>query len=156
MRGARTGSNSPFALNLPWMRTLAQTGVHHMWTPMKRQALLRVQTTSLRGCSFWRLQTGCAIILIHLWLPTCAAVSSIVWLEISPTQRPGRPVAVSATGGSSRVSGGLRNLFVPVPPTRGPSIVSHPVLEHMAAVTSVHLHRSSHTLGRKQERGPGG
>ena len=32
----------------------------------------------------------------------------------------------------------------------------HPVLEHAAAILSDHLHRSSHTLIRKQERGSGG
>ena len=58
-------------------------------TLLKMQAPLRFQTTSLRGCRPWRLQTrlicGCQR----------AQRLSTVGLEIPPTQRTGRPVAVS-------------------------------------------------------------
>ena len=36
-------------------------------------------------------------VLIYLWSSTFAAVVSTAWLEIPPTQRTGRPVAVSTT-----------------------------------------------------------
>ena len=36
--------------HLPWLRPLAQTWVQHIWTLLKEQAPLRVQTTSLRCC----------------------------------------------------------------------------------------------------------
>ena len=56
------------------------------------------ETTSLSGCSLWKLQTSCAIILFCQGSSAIAAESSTVWLEIPPTQRHGRLVAVSATG----------------------------------------------------------
>ena len=40
---ARVGPDAPFiVLHLPWLRPLAQAPVHRTWTPLKKQALLRV------------------------------------------------------------------------------------------------------------------
>ena len=43
----------------------------------------------LQALQALRLQTRCAMLLIHLWLSTCAAVLSTAWLEIPPVQRTG-------------------------------------------------------------------
>ena len=56
---------------------------------MKKQALLRVTTTSLGGCSLWKLQTSCAMFLSDQG-PSMFAASSTEWLEIPPIQRPGQ------------------------------------------------------------------
>ena len=43
VRRASVGSNPlSFVLHLFWLRPMAQTWVHHTWTLMKKQALLRV------------------------------------------------------------------------------------------------------------------
>ena len=88
----------------------------------------RVWTTSLRGCRSWRLQTRCAMLLIHLRSLMFAAESSIMWLEIPPTSGLVGPLRLP--------SGGSRNLLCRSSHAR-PIHSPNPVLGHVAAVSLV-------------------
>ena len=131
-RECRSLSAVHYVLHLSWLRPLAQTWVHHTCTLMKKQALLRVTTTSLSGCSLWKLQTSCAMFLSYQCLSMFAA-SSTEWLEISPIQRPGR----------FDVLGVLRNLFVPYRSTRDSSVTL--LCCNNGCKCGARMHRSSYT-----------
>ena len=142
-RARRSQSAVYFVLHLFRLRPLAQTRVHHTWTLMKKQALLRVSTKSLGGCSLWKLQTSCAMFLFYQWSSMFGA-SSTEWLEIPPSQRCPLRCARWIAEFVCAVSPHAR-------PIRNPL-----VLEQRAAVLGARIYRSGHTLGRKQERGSGG
>ena len=81
-----------------WNRPESITPGPLVRTLMKKQTLLRVWTTSLHACRPWRLQTRCAMLLIHLWSSMFAAESSTLWLEISPTSGLADPLRFPPPG----------------------------------------------------------